>query len=90
MKDVEYERIYNAVAKHVIETGHTINRHNTKCIEKQNRTIPRPSAQNGVGERAWLRRGNIQRESKPTQSVRHPFQPERGRRYVPELLLLTN
>ena len=35
------------------------------------------SAQYGAGGRAWLRRGNIQRDSKPTQSAKHPEQPER-------------
>jgi len=41
IKDVEYKRTNNAIAKHVIEMGHTINWHNTKWIKKEKRTIPR-------------------------------------------------
>ena len=41
MKDVECKRTNNAIAKHVIETGHSINWQNTKWIEKQKGTFPR-------------------------------------------------
>ena len=94
MKDVEFNRTNNAIVKHIIETGHTIDRYSTKWIEKEKRTIPRKllegcyirnninkcmnlndgayaSAKYGVGEKAWLWRGNIQREGKPTQSAQH-------------------
>ena len=103
MKDVEYKRTNNAIAKYVIETGHSIPWQNAKWIEKQKRTIPRKllegcyirsnwdicmnlndgaytSTQYGVGGRAWLRRGNIKRESKATQSAQDSVQPERGGR----------
>jgi GIY-YIG catalytic domain. len=95
MKEVEYKRTNNAIAKHVIETGHTINWHNTKWMEKEKRTIPRKlfegcyirnnrnicmhlndgayaSAQYGVEGKVFLRRRNIQREGKLTQSAQHP------------------
>ena len=41
MKVVEYQRTDNSIAKHVIETRHTINWHTTKWTETEKRTIPR-------------------------------------------------
>ena len=35
MKDIEFNRTNNAIAKHVIETEHTIDWNNTKWVEKE-------------------------------------------------------
>ena len=40
MEYVEFNRTNNAIVKHIIETGHTIDRYSTKWIEKEKRTIP--------------------------------------------------
>ena len=69
----------------IIKTGHAIDWNNAKWVEKDKKepfhvncwkdvtlkTI-KTSTQYGVGEKAWLRRGNIERDGKLPQNAQHP------------------